>query len=140
MKKLAFSILGFCLIPFYLLGNLKLFPSHPQSFEIGTLLLSTTTACNWKEGDICSILQPSFQLFIPCHRQRRIEHARTFSQSPWNTCSIFHPSFQLFIPCHRQRRIEEENRTNQCRPLQHTPPPAFPRTKSMTSLTHNRSH
>ena len=45
MKKLAFYILGFCLIPFYLLRNLKLFPSHPQSFEIGTLLLSTTTAC-----------------------------------------------------------------------------------------------
>ena len=45
MKKLDFHILGFCLIPFYLLRNIKLFPSHPQSFEIGTLLLSTTTAC-----------------------------------------------------------------------------------------------
>ena len=27
MKKLAFYILGFCLITFYLLRNLKLFPS-----------------------------------------------------------------------------------------------------------------
>ena len=27
MKKLTFYILGFCLIPFYLLRNLKLFPS-----------------------------------------------------------------------------------------------------------------
>lgn len=45
MKKLAFYLLGFCLIPFYLLRNLKLFPSSSVFWNWNTPPLSTTTAC-----------------------------------------------------------------------------------------------
>lgn len=46
MKKLAFFILGFCLISFYLLRNLKLFPSSSVFWNWNTPPLHNDRVCN----------------------------------------------------------------------------------------------
>ena len=51
MKKLAFSILGFCLIPFYLLRNLKLFPSSSVFWNWNTPPLHKTACATTRTAD-----------------------------------------------------------------------------------------